>query len=215
MRFGWNVAKNNILFFFVLLIITSVLFMAPDTITTMAMEVNVFLGFIFHIADMVLTLIISIGLIKIALKFHDNEKSRYSDLFSQYHLLFKYFFAIILFYLILLGGFLLLIIPGIILMIRLWFFDYLIVDKGLGPIKALKKSFAITKGHTWNLFVFTMLILGINILGALALLVGLFITIPTSMIALAFVYRKLLAQEEIIQTPGISPTVENIAHKPY
>jgi uncharacterized membrane protein len=45
---------------------------------------------------------------------------------------------------------------------------------------------------------FGILLVFINILGALALLVSLFVTMPATMVANAFVYRKLLSQEEIV-----------------
>jgi len=95
-----------------------------------------------------------------------------------------------------LGGTILLIVPGVIWAVKFQFFSYFIIDKGLGPIEALKKSSAITKGVKWNLLGFDLLIGGIALLGVLALLIGLLAAIPTAMIAMAFVYRKLLAQTE-------------------
>jgi uncharacterized membrane protein len=84
-----------------------------------------------------------------------------------------------------------LIIPGIILLIRLSFFDYLIVDKNSRIVESLKKSWEITKGNTWNLFLLYILLGLINLLGFFALIIGLFWSIPTTMIAETFVYRKL------------------------
>ena len=92
------------------------------------------------------------------------------------------------------------IIPGIIWAIKFQFYDYLIIDKKLGPIEALKKSAVITKGAKGNLFVFGLLLGGINLLGAICLLIGLFAAIPTTLVAKAFVYRKLLAQVEVPET---------------
>jgi uncharacterized membrane protein len=91
----------------------------------------------------------------------------------------------------------LLIIPAIIWGIKFRFFSYFIIDKGAGPIEALKRSSSITMGAKWDLFLFGLLLIGINILGFLALVIGLFATIPTSMVAIAFVYRKLLTQAEV------------------
>ncbi|MBZ1356239.1 MAG: hypothetical protein KY054_00500, partial [Candidatus Nealsonbacteria bacterium] len=156
-RFGWNTMKSNLVFFIGLFIVFGLLYIVPSIIADMALEANIFLV-VFHIADFVLTIIISIGLLKIALKFSDNEKGRFSDLFSQYRLFFNYLFALILYCLIIFGGMLLLIVPGIIWGIKFWFFGYFVVDKGLGPIEALKKSSAITKGHKWNLFVFFLML---------------------------------------------------------
>ncbi len=197
LRFGWDTMKNNLGFFIGLLIVLGLLYTVPFIIAGMALEANVFLGAILYIADMVLTIIISIGLVKIALRFCDNEKGRFSDLFSQYRLFFKYLFASILYFLIVWGGSVLLIIPGIIWGIKFWFYNYFVVDKKAGSIEALKRSSLITKGVKWDLFVFFLALIGINLLGALCLLVGLFATIPTTMVALAFVYRRLLAQTEI------------------
>jgi uncharacterized membrane protein len=198
LQFGWNMMKGNLWFFIGLLLVWGLLYIVPYIIAERVMKVNVFLGVIFHIADIVLTIIISMGLVKIALRFCDNEKGRFSDLFSQYRLFFKYLFASIFCGLIVFGGTLLLIVPGIILGIKFWFYAYFVIDKGLGPIEALKRSYAITTGIKWNLFVFSLLLLGINLLGALCLLIGLFATIPTTMLAVAFVYRKLMAQTAIV-----------------
>jgi uncharacterized membrane protein len=127
------------------------------------------------------------------------KKPKLQIFFLLIHLFFKYLIGDILYGLIIIGGLILLIIPGIIWAIQFQFFGYLIIDKGLGPIEALKKSSKITKGAKWDLFLLGILLVLINILGALALLVGLFATIPTTMIANAFVYRKLLSQTETLQ----------------
>jgi len=76
--------------------------------------------------------------------------------------------------------------------IRFGFFQYFIVDKKTGVIDSLKRSWQITKGSVWNLFLFYLLLFGINFLGIICLLVGLFATVPTAIVAKAFVYRKLL-----------------------
>ena len=71
------------------------------------------------------------------------------------------------------------------------FFKYLIIDKGLGPIEALKESRRITTGQRWQLLLFVLILALLNILGALALFIGLFVTMPVTMIAMAHVYRGL------------------------
>lgn len=152
------------------------------------------LSIIIQIASFVLSMIIGMGLIKICLRFCDGEKGEFSDLFSCYPLFFKYLVGSILYGLIVVVGLILLIIPGIIWAIKFQFFDYLIVDKGLGPIDALEKSSEITRGVKWDLFIFAILLGIINLLGLLCLLVGLFVTIPVTMVAIAFVYRKLLPE---------------------
>ena len=135
------------------------------------------------------------GLIKIVLEFVDGKKPKFSDLI-YYKPVVKYFVGTTIQGIITVVGFILLIIPGIIFSVRLQYVSYLIVDKDLGPVEAIKASWNITRGNTWNLFFFGILIGLINILGLLCLVVGLFITVPLSALASAFVYRKLLLQSK-------------------
>ncbi len=98
-----------------------------------------------------------IGLVKISLDFCDGKRPKISDLFTQYPLFFKYLIGMVLYGLIVFSGTLLLIIPGIIWSLKYWFFDYYIVDQGLGPVKSLKSSSAITKGIKMDLFLFLII----------------------------------------------------------
>lgn len=202
-KFGWNVMKSNLGFFIVLLIVVGLIYIVPDMIGKLVEKDAPVLAFIISIISLVLGVVVGLGLIKIALRFCDNQKGRFADLFSQYRLFFKYLFGSILYNLIVSVGMILFIIPGIIWSIQFQFFPYFIVEKRAGPIEALKRSSRLTKGIKWNLFRFNLLLMGINLLGTLCLLIGLFATIPTTMVAMAFVYRKLLAQMEITQVPGV------------
>jgi uncharacterized membrane protein len=70
------------------------------------------------------------------------------------------------------------------------------VDRNLGLKEAFKKSGQITEGVKREVFLFFLLILVINLLGMLAFAIGLFTTLPATMIAYTFVYRKLLDRKE-------------------
>jgi len=152
-------------------------------------------AFLFWIVQTVLDLIIGIGIIKIAIEFIDKKVPEYKDLF-YYQPIVNYFIVALLTGLIVVVGLILLIIPGIYFGLRLKFAVYLVIDKNLGPVEAIKKSWKMTKGNVWNLFFFGFLLGLINILGFLCLIIGLFITVPLSMLATAFVYRKLLLQSK-------------------
>ena len=172
----------------------------PGAIADFFEESVPLLSGLISLAGWVLYIIASMGLIKLALSYCDSKKGEFSYLFSNYRLFFKYFFGSILYALIVIGGLILFIIPGIIWAIMFQFFPYFVVDKGLGPIEALKKSAAITSGAKWTLFLFCILACLINLLGALCLMVGLFVTIPVTLVAYAAVYRKLLNQAGVTQT---------------
>jgi uncharacterized membrane protein len=88
-------------------------------------------------------------------------------------------------------GFALLIIPGLIVLVRLTFFGFIILEGETSPIHAIKKSWAMTKGKFWHLFAFALLLGLIDVAGALLLGVGLLVTVPLTLIALAYAYDKL------------------------
>jgi uncharacterized membrane protein len=221
-NFGWEIAKKKILFFVLLLILVlgvpfaleflfrlPAVFLLAITIKKAIIKkkfliLSVILFFLGAVTRFLLSLIFNLGLIKISLKFCDNEKVKFSDLISQYKLIFRYFLALILQSLIVVFGFLLFIIPGIIFLIRFGFYGYLIVDKNSKIVESLKRSWEITKGNTWNLFLFYLLLGLINVLGFLALIIGLFWSIPTTMLANAFVYRKLSEQLKVQNQEKIS-----------
>lgn len=193
-KFGFQTAKGNIIFFIGIFVIITLVF----AVTTLLQNIpnfnqNAATFLIGNILVWVLNVIIDMGIIRIALKFVDLEKPSFSDLF-QGSFLINYVLASIISGVIIVIGLILFIIPGIIFAFRLQFAKYLVIDKEMGPVDAIQKSWNITRGITWNLFLFSLLIILINILGFIALLVGLFITIPLTMIANAFVYRKLLSQ---------------------
>jgi uncharacterized membrane protein len=191
-KFGFDLAKKNFLFFigvFIVICFFSILSSSLKNIVNPQKEVLLY--FFLYLVLFVINLILGMGLIKIILEFVDGKKPKFKDLI-YYKPVVKYFIGTTVQGIITLIGFILLIIPGIIFSIRLQYVSYLIVDKDLGPVEAIKTSWNITRGNTWNLFFFGILIGLINILGLICLIVGLFVTVPLSALAAAFVYRKLL-----------------------
>ena len=200
-RFGWETMKSNFGFLFLVVIVSLLLGIFQEVLRIPAdllkgsplILLIVLIGVIFW----GLQRIVEMGIIKIVLKFCDNEKPAFSELFSCFHLFFNYLGGMVLYLLIVVGGIILLIVPGIIWAIRFQFFGYLIVDKGLGPVASLKKSFEITKGSALNLFLFGFLAMGVMLLGVLCLLAGILVAIPIVAVAFGFVYRKLLPKAEV------------------
>jgi uncharacterized membrane protein len=195
-RFGFALAKENIIFFiglFVVVVIISALTSSIQFGVSLAKQP--FLYLVLYIVIFIVNTIIGMGLIKISLEFVDRKKPQFSDLFQTKNLV-NFILASLIRGVITLIGFILLIIPGIIFSIRLQYVTYLIIDKNLPPVDAVKKSWEMTKGNAWNLFFLGILLFLINVLGAIILLVGLFVTVPLTMLATTFVYRKLLLQSK-------------------
>jgi uncharacterized membrane protein len=141
-------------------------------------------------------LVVTMGGLAIFLRLYDGQPTRLGDLFEPLPLFFRFLFAQLLYGLIVAAGLLLLVVPGVIWAIRYGFVPFLVIDKQLDPFAALRASKRLTSGHTRALFGFGLLLFGVNLLGALALGVGLLVTIPATAMAAAHAYRSLVAAAE-------------------
>ena len=149
------------------------------------------LGWFFNLIGWFVSLLISMGVIRIALKITDGRPVETADLFQRADLAIPYFIASVIVGVMVAIGFVFLIIPGIYLAITFGFFGYNIVDKEHGIMESIEQSAAITRAQKWDLFAFGVALFFFNLAGAIALGIGLLITIPVSMLAAAFVYRRI------------------------
>ncbi len=144
----------------------------------------------------IFTMVVALGVMRMALRFVDGDRGELADLFAQIPLIIPYFIASIVVGIITTTGFVLLIIPGIYWGLRFQFFGWVIVDKEVGPLEAMQESWEITRGSAGNLFLFALLLFAVNLLGLLALGIGLIITVPLSLVATGYVYRTLERTDE-------------------
>ncbi len=206
LSYGWEKTKKHFWFFAGLLVIAWLAQVVPTEFANLFKNKFVVLYIIFLLGAWILQFIVRMGLIRISLDVFDKGEAKLNSLFSCSKFLVDFILGSLLYLLIVVGGFILLIVPGIIWAIKYQFFAYLIIDKNLSPTQALKKSAEITEGNKWKLFLLNLLFVLINIAGAICLMIGLFVTIPVTMMASAYVYRKLIG--EIVVPEVESPAKE-------
>ncbi|MCP4781728.1 MAG: DUF975 family protein [Hyphomicrobium sp.] len=146
------------------------------------------------LASLVLGIFTAMGMTTLALRAHDDIVNvTIVDLWNPqpfWHYLGAQFLAAIIIFV----GLLLLIVPGFIAALGLLFVPYAVIDRAAGPINALKESWLITNGNKWQLFLFGLVLIGLNLLGLLALVVGLLVTAPITWLAVTHAYRILASQ---------------------
>ncbi len=178
---GWNSVKSHIWFFIaIFLLFTALSFMS---ISARAIGTRVVLSLLISG--------ISLGFIKLAIDVVEGKSPEFKELFSCFSLLFKYVLAAILYVIIVTFGLALFVIPGIIWAVQFGFYPFVIVKERLWPFAALRKSSALTEGVKGRLIVLALALFGINLLGVLALGIGVIITIPLSVIAAAHVFKQM------------------------
>jgi len=97
-------------------------------------------------------------------------------------------------------GLICLIIPGIVIGCRLGFTSFLVMDKGLDPIKAVEESWRMTRGHGWTIFFMGFVSIFIFILGFICLFFGVFIAIMWVKSAFATLYQSVLIEKGPAET---------------
>ena len=102
-----------------------------------------------------------------------------------------YVFASLLSAVVYVVGFTLFIIPGFFLLTRLALFNFALIDEQLLPIGSMKRSWNLTQGHFWQMFVAGIIIVGLNIAGSQLFGIGILISSPLSFLFSAYIYEKL------------------------
>lgn len=190
LSWGWNTTKNNFGFILLVILIYNLVSFIPSATTNMNESASL-IPMLLSFAVFVVIILMKMGITKMMLEFYEGRKPEIKEIIYTKNVL-EYFVVSLLYVLMVLVGFILLIIPGIYLALRYQFAPILVIDKGMKPLEALKKSAQMTEGLKWKLLLFHLACIGINILGMIALLIGLLLTTPTTMLASTHVYKKLL-----------------------
>jgi uncharacterized membrane protein len=214
-RFGWETFWKRP-WFFVLAVL--LMFIANVAVEAVGRASNALfagpaedLAFVASLVQLALSTLIGMGVTAFALAAHDNPDTvELSTLWHPYPF-WKYFLLTILIALIVLAGFVLVfaliamlglgsglaigiplvLVLGAIVSLMLVFAGYLVIDRDLGPIAAIKESARMTRGNLWGLFGLLLLLFLINLLGFLAFIVGVLVSAPVSLLALTHAYRVL------------------------
>lgn len=185
---GWSITKSRfpllLAYLGTLILLGAARFFIEKPIDSMG--VKAVLGIGFQIVNWYLTF----NALGVSLKLIDDKEVSYADFWLPQSNFWFYVLATLLYGLIIGVGTLLLIVPGIIFGLMFMFYGYVMIEKNLGPIEALKESKRLTAGAKWDLFLFSLLAIGLNLLGVLALLVGVLVTMTITFIAMAHLYRQ-------------------------
>jgi len=243
LNYGWETFKANIPFFLGFMVVVSVLTFVPRLVIERLFEPQTALYFVVNLIVSLISIFAGMMALRISLYINDDgspELSRLSETFSY----FPYYLGGELLRGLIVGGVYIVLsalreklpvsllalgellwLPFAIVFTYMFFFTgYLIIDKGLGPIEALKESRALTYGYKKDLLVFSLVMGLINAPGLFfifvgtilevggmpsgsifttigkILMVGLIVSIPVSLMALTQLYRRFCPVEAASQT---------------
>jgi uncharacterized membrane protein len=94
-------------------------------------------------------------------------------------------------------GFVMLIVPGIIFACRLAFVPFLVVDREMDVMDALRVSWDMTRGYGWQIFLMGLLAIPVVILGLICLFVGVVVSVMWISSAFAVMYHAIAMKDGI------------------
>ena len=198
-RFGWETFNKRPWFFVGASVVIALAYLVVGSISvgidaslTGSLDETTAAG---AVVDWIPSTLISMGVAAFYLKAHDTTDAVSLSLLWHPHPFWKYFAATIVVWIGIILGLILLIVPGIIFALMFMFATIIVIDRERGPIEAMKESMRITRGHKWPLLGFALVLVLLNVLGLLALGVGLLVSIPVSLLAFVHAYRTLAGRE--------------------
>ncbi len=156
------------------------------------------IGFIWpdSVLGSVVSFVVSFVLAGVFLRLSRGENVSWNNMFDGLSpkLFLQFFLLSLVTSIFIFAGIILLIVPGVIVMIMMVFANYALMDRRGKHIesdafwRSMKESAALVKGSKMRVLVFIIVIIGINLIGALLFGIGLLITAPVSALAVAMLY---------------------------
>ncbi len=151
-----------------------------------------------HIAFFLCFAGMEVGLLRISLALEDGRNPRLADAFNHFDLAPVFLAGQLLYLAMVLAGLVLLVVPGIFLAARFALFGFQIASGNVGVLRGFKQSADLTRGATGRLAATLVTLFVFNLLGAAVLGVGLFVTVPISVLMMASIDRQLSATAPIV-----------------
>lgn len=210
LSYSWDVFKKKPWFFIGLFLLTGLVgFIMPQisdwlltnlrTVLEPNLDVMVFvpvwggISILFQILSMVVTSWLAMGTTVITLRAIRGQDFSFAMLFEQKKRVLFYVLTTIVVGIVAAVGFILFIIPGIIWLLMNAVTMLLFVDKGTSTMDSIRQSIDLTKGYRMKLFLWGLVTIGLYILGAIPLGLGLLVVTPVISLTSAKIYDRLLA----------------------
>ena len=189
---GW-IQMKKYFFELLLILIVSLIISVPTWGLGVMKRMNeypfVFFVFIFALAYVVLIdWIVEYGVDYAFLKAARGDTLEVGDMFFAFQNYGNVILANILTSFIIGIGFMLFFIPGIVFACKLAFVPYLVVDKKMDAISAVKESWRLTNGHSFTVFLIGFIAIFIGLVGLLCFVVGVIVSIIWIKLAFASLY---------------------------
>lgn len=191
--FAWPTLKKRFGLFTAVLLTILGAWVVLEIVVIAGQRFGILLWAVMHLSFLIFFAGVELGLLQICRSFSDGKAPKFADTFAHLPWGPRFLAAQILYLLLVVIGLLFLVVPGVYLGVRYALFGFCFADGEPNVLGCFRQSAILSKGATIGLLWILAALLVLNVLGASLLALGLFITVPLSVLVMTDIYRQLNA----------------------
>lgn len=167
---------------------------ALEIVVIAGQQLGIVVWAVAHLAFLIFFAGIEVGFLQIGLALYDGGEPTFADTFRHLALGPKFLAGQTIYLLMVLVGLALLVVPGIYLGVRYALFGFSMVTSEADLMHSFRQSAILSAGTKTYLLAILVSLLVLNVVGASLLGLGLFVTVPLSVLMMTAVYQQLSAR---------------------
>lgn len=192
--FAWPTFKKRYGLFTAILLTIFGAWVALETVVMAGQRFGILVWAVAHLAFLIFFAGLEVGFLQICLALYDGGEPTFADAFRRLAWGPKFLAGQMLYLLMVVVGLVLFVVPGLYLGVRYALFGFCMVTREADPIHSFPQSAILSAGTKTYLLAICVSLLVLNVLGASLLGLGLFVTVPLSVLMMTAVYRQLDAR---------------------
>lgn len=190
-NFAWPIFKKRFGLFTAVLLTIFGAWAALEIVVIAGQRFGIVLWAAAHLAFLVFVAGLEVGFLQICLALCDGREPTFADVFTHLALGPKFLAGQILYLLVVVIGLLLLVVPGVYFSVRYALFGFCMAASETNLVGSFQQSAILSMGTKIYLLRILGALFVLNTVGACLLGLGLFITVPLSVLMMTAVYRQL------------------------
>ena len=190
-NFAWPIFKKRFGLSTAVLLTIFGAWVALEIVVIAGQRLGVVLWAVAHLAFLVFVAGLEVGFLQICLALCDGREPAFADIFTHLALGPKFLAGQILYLLAVVIGLLLLVVPGVYFSVRYALFGFCMANGETSLVRSFQQSAILSMGTKTYLLRILLALFVLNTVGACLLGLGLFITVPLSVLMMTAFYRQL------------------------
>lgn len=203
-NFAWPIFRKRFGLFTAVLMTIFGAWVTLEIVVIAGQRLGILFWAVAHLAFLIFVAGMEVGFLRVCLALSDGREPQFADTFAHLTLGLKFLTGQILYLLMVVIGLLLLIVPGVYLGVRYAMFGFCLAAGETNLARCFQQSAILSTRATPFLLRVLVVLLILNVLGASLLGLGLFISVPLSVLLLAAAYQQLRARRAV-SSRAISP----------